>query len=173
MYEYRPPRKNVIARLLALGLLLLSVLCFFLSAQLPPLATLFQSVGLLVLLPMVQIVARYLVLSHLYRLVPYESGEVDLEIYTYRGGDRMQLVARIGLEEITAVTPLSAANARAPRDMRRYNYAPDIRPQNAAVLSITNGDGDCEILLCPDEKLLQMLQGAVQRAASDCGEKQK
>ena len=163
MYEYRPPRKNVIARLLALGLFLLSVAFFILSAQLSKLATLFQSLGLILLLPTVQILTRYLVLSHLYRLVPYESGEVDLEVYTYRGGDKMQLVARVGLEEITAVTPLTAANARAKRGMRRYNYAPDIRPQDAVVLSITNGDGDCEMLLCPDKRIRDILQSAVNK----------
>ena len=160
MYEYRPPRQNVIARVLALGLLLLSVAFFVLSAQLPPLAVLFQGLGLLLLLPIIQIVARYLVLRHLYRLVPSESGEVDLEVYTWRGGDRMQLVCRVGLEEITAVAPLSDANRRAPKGMRRYNYSPDIRPQTATVLSITNGDGDCEVLICPDERLLNVLQAA-------------
>ena len=161
MYEYRPPRQNVIARVLALGLFLLTVICFILSAQLSQWAILFQSSGLLLLLPVIQIVTRYLVLRHLYRLVPYESGEVDLEVYTWRGGDRMQLVARIGLDEITAVTPLCAANRRAPKGMRRYNYAPDIRPSHATVLSLTNGDGDCELLLCPDETLLNALKSAV------------
>ena len=73
----------------------------------------------------------------------------------------MQLVARIGLDEITAVTPLCAANRRAPKGMRRYNYAPDIRPSHATVLSLTNGDGDCELLLCPDETLLNALNSAV------------
>ena len=161
MYEYRPPRQNVIARVLALGLFLLTVICFILSAQLPQWAILFQSSGLLLLLPVIQIVTRYLVLRHLYRLVPYESGEVDLEVYTWRGGDRMQLVARIGLDEFTSVTPLCAANRRAPKGMRRYNYAPDIRPSHATVLSLTNGDGDCELLLCPDETLLNALKSAV------------
>ena len=163
MYEYRPPRKNVIARLLSLGLFLLSVVFFILSAQLPQLATLFQALGLLLLLPTIQIVSRYIVLSHLYRLVPYESGEVDLEVYTWRGGDKMQLVARVGLEEITAVTPLSPTNARAKNGMRRYNYTPDIRPQGAVVLSLTNGDGDCEMLLSPDEKMTAILQNAVKK----------
>ena len=79
------------------------------------------------------------------------------------GGDKMQLVARVGLEEITAVTPLTAANARAKRGMHRYNYAPDIRPQDAVVLSITNGDGDCEMLLCPDKRIRDILQSAVNK----------
>ena len=162
MYEYRPPRKNITARLLVLGLLLLAVAFFILSAQLPQLSLPFQALGILLLLPIIQLVTRYLVLRHLYRIVPYESGEVDLEVYTYRGGDRMQLVCRVGLEEITAIAPLSAANRRAPRGMRRYNYAPDLRPQEATVLSITNGDGDCEVLLCPDERILHVLQSAVE-----------
>ena len=41
--------------------------------------------------------------------------------------------------------------------MRRYNYCPDIRPEEALILSITNADGDCEIILCPDEKMTEIL----------------
>lgn len=161
MYEYRPARQNVIARVLILGLLLLAVAFFILSAQLPQLAVPFQALGLVLLLPIIQLVTRYLVTRYLYRLVPYESGEVDFEVYSWRGGDRMQLVCRVGLEEITAVTPLSATNRRAPRGMRRYNYAPDMRPTAATVLSITNGDGACEVLICPDEKMLHAFQNAI------------
>lgn len=160
MYEYRPPRQNVIARVLVLGLLLLAIAFFILSAQLPQLAVPFQALGLLLLLPIIQIVTRYLATRYLYRLVPYESGEVDFEVYAYRGGSRMQLVCRVGLDEITATAPLSDANRRAPRGMRRYNYAPDIRPQSAVVLSITNGDGDCEVLISPDERIFAALQSA-------------
>ena len=163
MYDYRPPRRNVLARLLVLGLSLLAIIFFVISAQLPALAVLFQTLALILLLPIIQLITRYIVLRHLYRLRSYESGEADLEIYTYRGGDRMQLVCRVGLEEITAVTPLGNANRRPAKGMRRYNYSPDIRPAEATVLSVTNGDGDCEILLCPNEKMLEILQAALQK----------
>ena len=39
---------------------------------------------------------------------------------------------------------LSEENKKPPQNLRRYNYCPDIRPQNALVLSITNRDGDCD-----------------------------
>ena len=158
MYDYRPPRQNAIARWLVVGLLILSVASFAVSAFVPALAIIPQTIGLLLLLPTIQIVTRYIVTQYLYRLCPYEDGNTDLEIYAYRGGTRMQLVCRVGLEEITAANELSATNRKPPSGMRRYNYAPDIRPAKALVLSITNSDGDCEILLCPDERLTEILK---------------
>ena len=161
MYEYIPPRKGVSARLLVLGLLLLSVAFFVLAFQFSALAPLFQSLGLFLLLPTVQIAARYIILRYLYRITPYESGEVDFEIYSYRGGNKMQLICRVGLEEITAVTPLTDANRRAKKGMPRYNYCPELSPKDAYLLSITNADGSCEVLFSPDQKLLEILRSAI------------
>ena len=158
MYDYQPPRQNAIARLLTVLLFALSAACFVLSSFLPTLPMIPQAVGLALLVPAIQIVTRYVVTRYLYRICPYEDGNTDLEIYAYRGGARMQLVCRVGLEEITAVAPLSQGNAKPPRGLRRYNYCPDMRPQSALVLSITNGDGDCEIIFCPDERIAAMLK---------------
>ena len=157
MYDYRPPRQNVTARVLTLLLFALACAAFVGAALMPKHPVILQSAGLLLLVPLIQIVSRYLAVRHLYRISPYESGEVDLEIFLYRGGTKMQLVCRVGLEEITQIAPLSDSNRKPPHAMRRYNYAPDIRPAQATVLSITNGDGDCEILFCPDERILQIL----------------
>ena len=157
MYDYQPHRQNAIAALLALALLALAAVSFVVAALVPAFATIPQAVGLLLLVPMIQIVTRYLVTRYLYRIRPYEDGNVDLEVYAYRGGARMQLICRVGLEEITATAPLTAANRKPPEGIRRYNYARDIRPKEALVLSITNEDGDCQILLCPDARLTEIL----------------
>ena len=66
--------------------------------------------------------------------------------------------ATVTWEEITAAVPLTEANRKPPRGMRRYNYCPDMRPTEALVLSITNADGDCEVMLSPDEKMTAILQ---------------
>ncbi len=159
MYDYLPPRKNIIARVLALGLFCLAAAAFVTSAFIPaPYKTIGQAVGLLLLVPMIQIMSRYIIMRYLYRIAPYEDGNVDLEIYAYRGGSKMQLVCRVGLEEITAATPLTEENRKPAAGMRRYNYCPDIRPEEALILSITNADGDCEIILCPDEKMTEILK---------------
>ena len=158
MYDHQPSRQNTIARMLTVALIALSAASFAASAFVPTLAVIPQAVGLALLVPAIQIITRYVVTRYLYRLRPYEDGNTDLEIYTYRGGTRMQLVCRVGLEEITAAAPLSAENAKPPHGVRRYNYCPDMRPAHALVLSITNGDGDCEIIFCPDEKLTALLQ---------------
>lgn len=158
MYDYQPPRQNAIARLLAVALVALAAASFVVSSFVPKLAVIPQAVGLILLVPAIQIITRYVVTRYLYRICPYEDGNTDLDIYVYRGGARMQLVCRVGLEEITAAKPLSAENAKPPQGLRRYNYCPDICPQNALVLSITNRDGDCEIIFCPDEKMAALLQ---------------
>jgi len=165
MYDYQPPRQNAIARLLTLTLFALAAASFVVSAFVPSLAVIPQAVGLILLVPAIQLVTRYVVTRYLYRICRYEDGNTDLDIYAYRGGARMQLVCRVGLEEITAAAPLSAQNAKPPHGLRRYNYCPDMRPQNALVLSITNGDGDCEIVFCPDEKMTALLQKPADIAA--------
>ena len=159
MYDYFPPHKNRIARMLVFLFLGLAAASFVASAFIPsPYKTIGQALGLLFLVPMIQIVTRYVLIRYLYRIAPYEDGNVDLEIYSYRGGSRMQLVCRVGLEEITAAKPLSDENRKPAAGMRRYNYCPDIRPTDALVLSITNADGDCEVILCPDERMAEILQ---------------
>jgi hypothetical protein len=165
MYDFHPPRQNAVARLLAVALVALAAASFVVSSFVPKLAVIPQAVGLILLVPAIQIITRYVVSRYLYRICPYEDGNTDLDIYLYRGGARMQLVCRVGLEEITAAKPLTEENKKPPHGLRRYNYCPDIRPQNALVLSITNRDGDCEILLCPDEKMAALLQHPVHAVA--------
>lgn len=163
MYDYIPPRKNANAKIICLLLFAASAVAFVGSAFVKAYPIILQSIGLVLLVPCIQILGRYVVLRHLYRIRTYEDGTADLEIYTYRGGDRMQLVCRVALFEITAVTPLTKANKRPPRGVHRYNYCPDIAPADALVLSVTNGDGDCEILLSPDEAMRDMLTNACPR----------
>ena len=160
MYDYRPARQNRTAHLMVLCLLLLACCCFGVSDVLPKFAIIPQLIGLLLFVPVVRLTARYLVVQYLYRLRTLEDGSTDLEIYTYRGGTQMQLVARVGLYEITAVAPLTEANRRAPHNVPRFTYCPDMRPAAALVLSVTNADGECEIQLSPDEKMAQILCAA-------------
>ena len=156
MYDYKPPRSNFTAQLLMLGMFLLIVICFAVSAFVPT-PVIPQTIGLVFLLPLIQLISRFVSTRFLYRIVTYEDGKSDLDIYSYRGGSHMQLVCRVGLEEITAAKPLTDENRKRQKGMHRYNYSPDLFPKSALVLSITNGDGDCEVLLCPDEKMTRML----------------
>ncbi|MBE6604962.1 MAG: hypothetical protein E7639_04575 [Ruminococcaceae bacterium] len=157
MYELKPMRKSGRARILAAALLLLSVVAFAASSLVPQYPALLQCVGLVLLIPLIQITARYLILQYLYRLRPRDEGGIDLEVFTYRGGARMQLVCRVGLDEIKAVSPLEKTNEKPPHGMRRYNYHPDMAPREGLVLSVVNGDGACEILLAYDAQLQQLL----------------
>jgi hypothetical protein len=160
MYDYRPQRKNCYAQLMILWFFLAAAGCFIASSFLPAFPFILQSVGLLLLVPAIQLIARYCATRYLYRLATYEDGNVDLDVYAYRGGDKMQLVCRVGLEEITGVKALTKENRRAPKGLRRYSYAPDMFPCEALVLSVTNADGDCEVLICPDEHMKNILTSA-------------
>ena len=157
MYDYRPQRTNAKAKIAVLLCLAASVIAFVGGGMVPKYPSILQCLGLCLLVPVIQITARYLVLQSLYRVREHEEGDVDLEIYTYRGGSRMQLVCRVGLSEITASASLSAQNKSAPKGVRRYNYHPDLAPETGLVLSVTNGDGACEILISPDEHLTKIL----------------
>ena len=96
MYDYLPMRKSITARLLVLGLFLLSAASFVASGFTPsPYHTIPQAVGLILIIPLIQVMTRFVILRYLYRIAPYEDGNVDLEIYAYRGGSKMQLVCRI------------------------------------------------------------------------------
>ncbi len=157
MYDYRPQRTNAKAKTAVLLCLAAAIIAFVGGGMVPKYPSILQCLGLCLLVPVIQITARYLVLQYLYRLREHEDGGVDLEIYTYRGGSRMQLVCRVGLSEITGAASLSAQNKSAPKGVRRYNYHPDLAPNTGLVLSVTNGDGACEILISPDEYLTKIL----------------
>lgn len=159
-YEVRPARTNYCAHLLTVGFLILAGGAFALSAVWSKLAVLFQSVGVLLLFPAIYLVGKYMAVQYLYRIRSWEDGNVDLEVYAYRGGTKMQLVCRIGLEEIKEAEPLSAANKRPVKGLKRYGYCTDLYPARALVLSVSNEDGDCEVLISYDEQLQRILSSA-------------
>ena len=165
-YDCRPVRQNYGAHLVTLALFLCAGVSFALSGFFP-LAIAWQILGLVFLLPAIQLIARYMASRYLYRLHAYEDGTADLEIYVWRGGAKMQLVCCVGMEEITAITPLGKDNARAPAGCKRYNYAQDLRPREATVLSVTNRDGECEVLFCPDARLCELLAQHVQTSTEE------
>lgn len=173
-YEYRPIRQNYHAHLAVIAFLLLSVASFVGSAFVPKLPTLLQAVGVAALIPAIQLVARYLVVQYLYRVRVLDDGSIDLEIFLYRGGRQMQLVCCVGMDEIKGGAPLTAGNRRAPKGLKRYSYCMDLAPQRALVLSISNVDGECEVMLAPDAQMSELLTKHrvpnVGAADTDCAE---
>ena len=157
IYDCHPKKENNKAQWALLSLFLLSGASFAISGvtPLPPVAM--QIVGLLFLLPGIQLLSRSLVSHYLYRLREREGGRVDLEVYVFRGGKRMQLVCRIGLSEIVGIAPLDRKKNGVAKGCKRYIYVPDLWPDHGTVLSVSNGDGECEVLIYPDERMLQML----------------
>ena len=156
-YDCRPARQNYGAHLITVTLFACASVSFVLSGVMGTFAILWQVLGLIFILPAIQLIARYMASRYLYRFRSFEDGQAELEIFAYRGGERMQLVCCIGMDEITAIAPLTRENARAKKGCKRYNYAQDLRPREATVLSISNRDGACEVLFCPDAALLRLL----------------
>ena len=173
IYEYKPSRGNGKARIATVLLLLAALIALVGSALVPSYPFILQCVGLCLLIPVIQITARYLVVRYLYRLREREDGTVDFEVFSYRGGARMQLVCRVALAEIKAARPLDAENRAAPHGLRRYTYHPDMLPDTGLVLSVTNYEGDCEILLAPDAYMTDVFARAAEQAAAGTEEAQE
>lgn len=157
MYDYQPPHKNNTAKKVLLCLFAATVAAFVGAALVPRYPVVLQSLGLCFCIPIIQITVRFVLTRYLYRLREREDGGIDLEIYIYRGGKNMQLVCRVGLDEVTAAVPLGGQNRKPPEGIKRYHYCPDMAPSEGLVVSLTNGDGDFELLLAPDEYLTQLL----------------
>ncbi|MBO7341573.1 MAG: hypothetical protein J6U87_02715 [Clostridia bacterium] len=155
-YDCRPVRQNYGAQLLCVALFACAGVSFVLGGVMEH-AILYQVLGLCFVLPAIQLIARYMASRYLYRLHVQEDGTAQLEIFVWRGGARMQMAFCVGMAQITAITPLGKKNARPPKGCRRHNFAQDLRPQRATVLSLSVQEGACEVLLCPDEGLLRLL----------------
>ena len=166
-YEYRPQRGNNKAKVVTTLLLLAALIALVSSSLVPKYPFILQCVGLCLLIPVIQITARFLVVQYLYRLREREDGVLDFEVFTYRGGARMQLVCRVSLDEITGAVPLGEGNRKAPDGICRYTYHPDLRPDKGLVLSVTNYDGDCELLLAPDAYLTEVFQAAATKKGKE------
>lgn len=159
-YEYKPQRQNYKAHGIVLALVLLAIGCLIVAGFMPAYGVLVQSLAIILFVPAIYVTGKYLVTRYLYRVRTLEDGSVDLDVYAYRGGTKMQLVGRVGLWEITRVEKLNDNNRRPVKGMERYSYSADIAPDDAMIVSITNEDGDCELLLAYDETLYRMLGGA-------------
>ncbi len=158
-YEYKPGRQNYRAHGIVLALVLLAIGCLIAAGFVPLYSVLVQSLAIILFVPAIYITGKYLLTRYLYRVQTLEDGSVDLDVYAYRGGTKMQLVGRVGLWEITRVVKLDEKNRRPAKGVERYAYCADMSPNDAMVVSITNEDGDCEILLAYDETLYRILGG--------------
>ena len=157
MYEFRPQKGNNTAGKVILCLFAAAAVCFIASAAVPKFPAILQALGVCFFVPIIQLTMRFLLSRYLYRLRTAENGRTDFEVFLYRGGKQMQLVCRVGLNEITAARELSAENRKPKKGTKRYHYHPDMAPAKGLVLSVSNGDGDCEILISPDEYLSDVL----------------
>lgn len=160
-YECKPKRRNHKAHGTVLALVLAAVACLIGAGFIPAYGVLVQTLAILLFVPAIYLAGKYLIMQYLYCVRTLEDGSVDLDVYLYRGGTKMQLVGRMGLSEITRVALLEKENRRPAKGLKRYSYCMDMAPDKAIVLSVSNEDGECEVLLSYDETLAQLLRDAV------------
>ena len=156
-YECIPKRRNYKAHGIVLALALAAVGCLIGSGFMPAYAVLVQTLAILLFVPAIYLAGKFLLMRYLYSVRTLDDGSVDLDIYMYRGGTKMQLVGRMGLAEITNVALLGKENRKPQKGLKRYSYCVDMTPDKAIVLSISNEDGECEVLLSFDETLAELL----------------
>ena len=77
MYEYKPQRTNSFALYFIAMLFAAAIASFVASAFLPIASWIPQTVGLLLMVPMIQLITRYMATRYLYRICPYEDGNVE------------------------------------------------------------------------------------------------
>ena len=157
-YECIPKRRNHKAHGSVLALILAAVLCLIGAGFMPAYAVLVQTLAILLFVPAIYLAGKFLLMRYLYSVRTLDDGSVDLDVYMYRGGTKMQLVGRMGLTEITNVALLGKENRKPAKGLKRYSYCVDMTPDKAIVLSICNEDGECEVLLSFDETLAELLR---------------
>lgn len=157
-YEVCPKRENHKAHYLVLLFFMLAAVLLVVAGFMNRFSVLVQSLAILLLLPAIYITGKFLIMRYLYRVNVNEDGSVDFDVFSYRGGTKMQLICRLYLWEITEVRELCEENRRPAKSVPRYAYCADMSPKRALVLSVNNEDGACEVLISYDEKLAELLK---------------
>ena len=94
-YEYKPKRQNYKANGVVFALVLLAIACLIVAGFVPTYGVLVQSLAIILFVPAIYMTGKYLITRYLYRVRTLEDGSVDLDVYAYRGGSKMQLVGRV------------------------------------------------------------------------------
>ena len=157
-YEVCPKRQNHKAHRLVILFFALAAGLLVLAGFMGRFAVLVQSLAILLLLGPIYLTGKFLNMRYLYRVSVKEDGSIDFDVFSYRGGTKMQLICRLYLWEITDVAELGEANKKPPKNIPRYAYCADMSPERALVLSVNNEDGACEVLISYDEKLAELLK---------------
>lgn len=159
MYSIKAERKGRAGIFITIALFSAGFIVFALGIIIREYNSVLQFTSLVPFTACVLFGARYVFTSYEYT--------VDRGLFTVKEkrGRRVRTVARIGLEDIHNTIEINTG--RIPKNQVRrklYDYRPDIRPKNFALITITkesylDGHDELVIAVCPDEKMLRMLRG--------------
>lgn len=177
MYTYETVHKNQIATTIAFILTVVAFgAIFFVSSNPIPYASVIQLVAIMLLTVAVYLVTSFSLKTYIYK-VDFRAGNGDTTSDGYdfyiieKRGKRNITLVRIDLKYLRALTNETKENRKALREdikargecAKFYTYCPDLYPKNATwgyFDGVCDGvSGDIAIRFCPDEKLLEILEG--------------
>ncbi len=168
MYEYRSREKKTAEGLLSALFLLLSAASIGASGviSVPLLSGILRLVAAGCFLAAAWIAATYLFRSYAYCIAQSdrEDGTLDFTV-TEHFGKRKRTVCRIAMGDVVEVLPRREATSKskkqpndAPEEEKRiFSYTGRMFSKEEYRIRIRDFDGEAEIRICADEKLLSLL----------------
>lgn len=166
MYEYAPKPRKRKEKLLVSVAAVLAAASYGCSAMGLPYPLVYQLVAVACLGTGILLAVRYLLRDYIYRIVSCHGAEAPDLVVTEVYARRRTVVCRISLGDIVSVCPLSE-KPRGDRNRRCYCYTAERTPENGYLLSVCDGDGDYEVIICADESLLSLIKQFKKQKMSD------
>ena len=128
-FTYRPRTRVREARLVMLGMLIISALLVIASVISPKYKGVISLFAVIALVGVVYVYTRYLAPQYAYAVITPAVGDA-LFVVTKNVGKSVSTLAMIRLYEITEITPVISDTDKAPgRDERKYNFTPSMKPE--------------------------------------------
>ena len=151
----------------AAGLLLAAGLTLWIAAPRTGLWALVRLAAVGAITGGLYITVRWLAREYIYTLEQQDNGQIDF-VVTEQNGRRQITVCRVSADTLTELRPL-AKGERIPKptkNRRVYHYCADLRPANAALLTLRDGDGEAILHFAPDDGLFRLLAERIPTADS-------
>ena len=178
LYTYAPPKN--LQKLSGILIALISATAGFFAfpALFPeaPLRWLFQSSGVVCVLVVIFVVARYIMKSVVYSVVENEDGTRDFTVTEITNGGRSKVtVCRFGISNVEDVglfyierkDDLQRKKAfvkKAKKEHRKsFNYCPDILSSPVCCITADEGGGKFLVMISPDTELYRYIAAGVDK----------
>lgn len=157
MYEHIPKRTNNKAFIATFVLFAGAAAMFIFSVTFTEIKPMWpiQLAGVIMLIPAVMLVTRYITRSFMYKTEATDRG-TDFTV-TEIAGKRRTVVCRIALASITESRVVLRGKDEKKPKARIFDYRPDLLPDKSILIRSNEGGEDIYIFLAYDEALLSIL----------------